>query len=290
MQNSQTPELPIGTAVTTKPAAVAAKGQKAELVGKILDKVNAFAETGELVLPANYSAANALNAAYLYLLDPQNTGGKNILEVCTQESVANALYEMVIKGLSAVKKQCYFIPYGNTCKLDVSYIGDIAIAKRDANVVSVDAIEIFEGDTFEYEIVAGRIKIIKHLSSIENIDTDKIKGAYAVVTFADSTTKTTVMNKKQILTAWQQGAARGNSPAHQKFAEEMSKKTVISRALKLEIGGSNDEAIMAQKSPAQAEIEAAKAENPQTIKLESTPQAEHKTVTIEANEPDWASN
>lgn len=243
-----TPQLPMEQKAQPAPVATKANGFKEETVNAILNKITKFTETGELQLPSNYSAGNALNAAYLYLLDPQNTGNKNIFEVCTKESIANALFEMVTMGLSVVKKQCYFIPYGNRCKLSPSYIGDIAIAKRDANVRDVNAQMIYDGDNFQYQMKNGLIEIINHDSALENIDNNKIKGAYCVVELNDGRFKTTIMNKLQIQKAWNQGAMKGDSPAHKNFPEEMSKKTVISRALKLEIGSSFDDAILNEES------------------------------------------
>ena len=47
----------------------------------------------------------------------------------------------------------------------------------------------------------------------------------------------------QIKAAWAQGAAKGNSPAHTKFPDQMAKKTVINRACKLLIRASDDAAL-----------------------------------------------
>lgn len=236
--------------------AVGRSNFKEETVNAILRKITAFSETGELTLPNGYNAGNALNAAYLYLLDPQNTGGKNILQICTKDSIANALFEMVTMGLSVVKKQCYFIPYGNVCKLSVSYVGDMLMAKRDVVVKQINPQVIYEGDVFEYKMDMGLITVTKHESKLENINNDKIIGAYCIVETQDGYLKTTIMNKVQIQKAWMQGAANGNSPAHKNFPEEMSKKTVISRALKLEIGSAFDEIILNEEpeTPAKANL------------------------------------
>lgn len=229
---------------------------KEETVNAILKKITDFSETGELKLPEGYNPGNALTAAYLFLSDPENTNKKNLFEICTKESIANTLFEMVTQGLSVVKKQCYFIPYGNQLKLSVSYIGDMLVAKRDAGIVNINAQVIYEGDVFEYKMQNGVVVIDKHESKLENINNDKIKGAYCVVETKDGTIKTTIMNKVQIQKAWMQGAMKGESPAHKNFPEEMSKKTVISRALKLEIGSAFDEIILNEEpeTPAKANL------------------------------------
>jgi len=52
------------------------------------------------------------------------------------------------------------------------------------------------------------------------------------------------MTYAQIQRSWQQNRSNnGNSPAHQKFPEEMCKKTVINRALKLLINTSTDSSL-----------------------------------------------
>jgi recombination protein RecT len=51
------------------------------------------------------------------------------------------------------------------------------------------------------------------------------------------------MNIKQVETSWNQGYAKGGSPAHKNFRGEMVKKTIINRALKTVIGSSDDSAL-----------------------------------------------
>ncbi len=46
----------------------------------------------------------------------------------------------------------------------------------------------------------------------------------------------------QIRKSWQQGAAKGNSGAHNNFTDQMCKKTVISRACKIALGAAVEEA------------------------------------------------
>ena len=78
------------------------------------------------------------------------------------------------------------------------------------------------------------------MQAFENIDPDKTKGAYAIVTFNDGTKFCEIMNMKQIRAAWAMGASRGGSPAHKNFPDEMACKTVINRALKVAVGSTDD--------------------------------------------------
>lgn len=211
-------------------------------VETVLSRIASFQTNGDLKLPPNYSPENAIRSAWLILQDIKDTNKKPALEVCTKESIANSLLDMVIQGLSPVKKQCYFVVYGNTLKMQKSYMGNIAVGKRVANVKEVKAVPVYEGDVFKYEIniATGRKKVLEHVQEFKNIDPDKTAGAYAIVTENDGNTWTEVMTIKQIRKAWAMGNAKGDSPAHKNFADEMACKTVINRALKIAIGSSDD--------------------------------------------------
>lgn len=210
---------------------------------QVLNKIEKFQADGGLTLPANYSVENHMKSAWLILQSTKDRNERPALDVCTKDSIANALFDMVLQGLAVSKNQGYFIVYGNRLEFQRSYFGTIALAKRTGGIKKEPiANVIYEGDEFVYTIDpnTARIQIIKHEQKIENIDNNKIKAAYALVTLADGTTQVTIMSMQQIRAAWQQGATKGNSPAHKNFAEEMAKKTVIGRACKMIINSSND--------------------------------------------------
>jgi len=217
------------------------------ITDQVLHKVNHFKETGELAFPENYRPENALKSAFLVLKETETRDKKPVLEVCTRESIANSLLEMVIQGLSPMKKQCDFIAYGKKLTLQREYHGTIALAKRFGGVKNANAEVIYEGDSFKYEVDpnTGKKRIIEHKQDFKNIDNDKIVGAYAVLTFKDESESpyVEVMNMKQIRSAWAQGATKGQSPAHRNFPDEMAKKTVINRACKLFISSSDDSSL-----------------------------------------------
>lgn len=99
-QNGQQP-----TQQVQQPAQVqqsVAVAQK-DVVDNVLAKITKFEETGELVLPSNYSAANALKSAWLILQETVDRNNRPVLETCSKESIANALLDMVVQGLSPVK-------------------------------------------------------------------------------------------------------------------------------------------------------------------------------------------
>lgn len=208
----------------------------------ITDDVNkslARLQEGGLVLPPNYNHSNALKSAFFAL---SNNSGGNLLNVCSKASVANALLDMVTQGLSPAKTQCYFIKYGDTCKLNRSYFGTQAVLKRLTNVKDIWANVIFEGDDFVYEVDRGREKLVSHGTKFENRD-NNILGAYAVIQTTEDEELLTVMTKKEIDTAWSQGKTKN---VQDKFPAEMAKRTVINRAAKAFINTSDDSDLLVE--------------------------------------------
>ena len=213
-----------------------------DITAQVLTKIDAFKAANELRIPADYSPENALKSAYLILNETKNAAGKAALECCTKESIANALLKMVVWGLSPMKKQVDFIMYGDQLNCQPEYTGNIALAKRWGKMADIKASAVFEGDDFQWEtdVETGRKKIVKHIQNLDSLDKQKVIGAYAVVEMQDGTFFAEVMAMSQIRAAWGQGAMKGNSPAHKNFPDQMAIKTVINRACKLLIRGSDD--------------------------------------------------
>lgn len=233
---------------TATPPTAAPKRFQEETVAKVLEKINAFQETGEIRLPQNYSPGNALKSAWLILQDTVDKDKRPVLEVCTQASIANALFEMILSGLSPLKKQCYFIAYGNELSCEESYFGDQVKAKRDANVKSFKGFAVYEGDEFAYELneTTGRTKILTHKQILANKNHEKTIGAYCIIIFNDDTTDAEIMSMIQIRQAWNQGQTRGQSPAHKNFTDQMAIKTAIGRAC-TRLNNTTDDAALYEK-------------------------------------------
>lgn len=208
----------------------------------VLAKVQTMQETGGLTLPQGYHAGNALNAAYLKFRQLEDKNHKPAEQVCTKESVAIALLDMVIQGLSPAKNQCYFVVHGNQLTLMRSYMGTVAAAKRFGNIESVFAQVVYKGDKFEFKIdpETGKKAVTQHEQTLESIEEGTIRAAYAVITLKDGSSFCEVMTIDEIRKAWNQGTAKGGSPAHKNFPQEMAKKTVINRACKMVVNTSTD--------------------------------------------------
>lgn len=218
---------------TTQTTAVAEI--KKDISAQVLAKIDSFQKSGELKLPKDYSVENALKSAYLILSESK------VLEKCTKASIADSLLKMAVYAVSPLKKQCYFIPYGNQLTCQISYAGNISAAKRYGGLKSIKGNAIFEDDVFKFEVdsITGRKKVIEHTQTLESIS-KSLKGAYAVYELNDGSIDVEIMNMDQIRQAWKQGATKGESPAHKNFPDQMAIKTVINRACKLLINSSDD--------------------------------------------------
>lgn len=225
------------------------KSEQPNIVDSTLKRINDMQAMGELQLPPNYSAPNALKAAWLILQDVKDLNKQPALAVCTRESIAYALLNMAVQGLNPMKRQCSFIVYGNKLTMQREYQGAIAIAKR-VGLKEVTANAIFKGDVFKYEVDAesGRKKIIAHEQNFENLG-GEVVGAYAIIEKVDGTKNVEVMSIAQIRQAWNQGGTKGQSPAHKNFPDQMACKTVIGRALKSIINSSDDAALFEDDAP-----------------------------------------
>ena len=186
-----------------------------------------------LTFPENYNYTNELMSAMLILQDTVDMNKNPVLQSCSRASIENALINMVTDGLSMRKKQCYPVAYAGKLSCQPSVYGATCVARR-YGLLDIEAEVIYEGDTFNYTIVNSKKTITEHIQEIGNIDNDKIKGAYAIAFLKDGTSKVEIMTIGQIKTAWKQGFGykeNGNG-VHQKFTDQMAKKTVKNRLLK----------------------------------------------------------
>lgn len=258
----------------------------------IFTKITKMENEGGIVLPKDYSAANALKAAWLVLqqVTTKNAQGQEVLaiDVCTNDSVANAIFEMVVQGLNPIKKQCYFIPYKDKLVCIRSAVGSEAVARRFGGLVKIKAQIVYEGDDFKYEIdnQTGCKRVILHGQKMENIDITKIRGAYAIYETEDGTIDTEIMSKAQILSAHGMGSLNGKSPAHTQFTDQMALKTVRNRACKLLINASSDLAILREGVEDNNTSMLEEANNTVDIKFEEMPDgAIDKPIVVPPQQP-----
>ena len=216
--------------------------EEANITDNVLNKIQKFQSNGQIYFPNNYSPENALKSAWLKLQDVKDKNGKLALDVCTRESVANALLNMVIQGLTPMKNQCYFIPYGNQLTLMRSYFGSITVAKQFGEIEDITAEVIYEGDKVETEIKRGKTLIKTHTRSFENINKAKIVGAYATILYKGDAEESIIMTMEQIRNSWKKSKLNpdGKDSTHSLYTEDMCKRTVINKICKYYINTKDD--------------------------------------------------
>ncbi len=214
-----------------------------DIADSIFKRVNQMEETQQLLFPPNYAVGNALKSAYLIIKNTKSgkeSGYKPALEVCTKDSVATALLDMAIQGLNPVKKQCYFIVYGNQLQMTPSYFGHQKVVKTAIPTVEdIYAVEIFEGDEVEIEIQDGKKIVKSHKTKFENRD-KPLKGVYSVI-INNGKIDYEVMTWKEIQAAW---ANAKTDKVQKAFPQEMAKRTVLNRHCKRYMNTSDDSTIM----------------------------------------------
>jgi recombination protein RecT len=231
--------------------------QVGQVINQAITMYQQSLEENTFDIPQNYSYKNAIQQARYLLEKPIESGankGKTILDICTPESILRSVMEMAQKGLSPEKKQCYFIPYGNTCTLSISYQGNVAMAKRNGeDIGDVYGYAVYKNDEIEldYDIKAGTINIVKFKPDPTQRKKENITGAFAVITNKNGEVKyTEIMTMEQIRDARNMGASKGNSPAHRNFPDQQAIKTVKSRAVKSFVNTSDDSDIVNEEEKA----------------------------------------
>lgn len=265
---------------------------KVNVGDQVIARLNNLCETG-FTMPVDYSYVNAIKASMLVLQDVKDMNGKAALEVCTQNSIQAALFDMCVKGLNVAKSQAYFVVRGNKLCLHESYFGKVLQVKRIFPNFAPRPVVIHEGDVFEYAIDSetGRKKLVKHEQKLENIDNDFI-GAYLYVPCADGGKDLFVMTKKQIQTAWSKSSSKTQT-VHKTFTEKMVEKTVVRSACTMlinstpELAYATDEEKSEQKEAEFVEIE-------EVVDIEDTPIVptpkqikQQETADKNDNEPDF---
>ncbi|MFY0744806.1 RecT family recombinase [Solibacillus silvestris] len=227
-------------------AEVEQKEKQNAFVTKVADKIEQMQQLGQINLPENYSAVNALQAAYFTLTEVDFSSKVALIDKVTPESVAFALQDMAIQGLSVAKKQGYFVPYGNKLQFLRSYHGTQALLKRSAGVKDVWANIIWKGEEFEVEYnERGQLSFKAHKVDWKAATGKKedIEGAYCIIEKEDGTQHLTVMTMAEISTAW---STSKNQSVQNKYPQEMAKRTVINRASKSFINTSDDSDLLVE--------------------------------------------
>lgn len=248
----------------------------------ISGEIDKATESNQYKCPEGYDYATELQSALIYIANNvKGKGGLPALEVCTKQSVYQALREMCIMGLSLTNKQVYPIVYGDKLSLQVSYFGIIATLHRILPDIDVYANVLHEGDEYDLEYDSYHAcYVIKDVrTSIENLD-NPIVAAYAIIT--NKTRKeivgSAVMTMKQIEKSWAQSRSESKT-VHKNFPEEMAKRTVLKRAIKMFLN-TVDVTTIKSRDVLNSYQKVSDEEYEPTIEVEAEPMDEHRATLI----------
>lgn len=166
------------------------------------------------------------------------------LSPCTPQSIVRCVVEAAEIGLAIDGKLCHVLKYNQKIKsqkgeqdkwiieaqLRIDYKGLIVVARRSGQIVDCYGDVVCEGDNFE-AFRDGPNSVLKHSYEF-GTKRGKVIGVYCVLTFPGGRWRYEMMNTDEIQKIRATSKAANNGP-WVTFWDEMAKKTVARRALKL---------------------------------------------------------
>lgn len=156
------------------------------------------------------------------------------LQECTAESFLGSMMQAAQLGVepNTPLGQAYLIPYRNRGVMEVQfqlgYRGMIDLAYRSGEVQNIQAHEVYENDTFEYEL--GLNPKLRHVPALK--DRGDVILYYAVFKLTNGGVGFEVMSKEDVEAfAKKKSKTYGTGPWQSDF-DAMAKKTLIKRLLK----------------------------------------------------------
>lgn len=158
------------------------------------------------------------------------------LNNCTPDSFVGAMMTAAQLGVepNTALGQAYIIPYRNNGTLEaqfqLGYKGLIDLAYRSGEVSIIQAHEVYENDTFEYEL--GLDPKLKHIPATK--DRGNVISYYAMFKTKDGGYGFEVMSREDVeahAQKYSKSYGRYGSPWKSNF-DEMAKKTVLKKVLK----------------------------------------------------------
>ena len=156
------------------------------------------------------------------------------LQECTPKSFLGSMMQAAQIGVepNTPLGQAYLIPYRNKGVMEVQfqlgYRGMIDLAYRSGEVQNIQAHEVYENDTFEYEL--GLEPKLRHIPALK--DRGEVILYYAVFKLTNGGVGFEVMSKEDVEAfAKKKSKTYGTGPWQSDF-DAMAKKTLVKRLLK----------------------------------------------------------
>lgn len=157
--------------------------------------------------------------------------GNPKLQSCDPASFLAAMMSAAQLGLEPNTQlgQAYLIPYGNRCEFQIGYKGLIDLAWRSGEIADIQAEVVKSNDTWEYEL--GLNPKLRHVPA-DGDRGDPVR-YYAVIRLQNGGTISAVMSKDEIVAHGRKFSKTYNNGPWATSFDEMAKKTVLKRALKM---------------------------------------------------------
>lgn len=154
------------------------------------------------------------------------------LNDCTTESICGSIMSCAQLGLEpGIAGMVYLIPRGGKMTLMLGYKGMIELCFRSERITSIESTCVYKEDDFSMK--RGTYPEINHNPSISGDRNEaSFIGVYSVVTMKNGYKQFDFMNAKEIAHV-RKITKTFNSTAWMNYFDEMAKKTVIRRLLKL---------------------------------------------------------
>ena len=162
------------------------------------------------------------------------------LHKCNVESVFHAIKTCAELGLECNRMlgQAYLVPFNGNVQLIAGYRGYITLARNSGEIAKIEATVVYSNDEFSYS--KGLTPTLDHTPTLSK-DKGEITHIYAVAFFHDKTVQFDVMTIEEVETIrdnhsisykYAKNKGKNDSVWHKHF-NEMAKKTVIKRLVKL---------------------------------------------------------
>jgi len=201
------------------------KNKKDLVLRQSHDQLNKFLQEKVAALPKDFNQTRFLQNCMTVLQDTKD------IEKMNPVSVARTMLKGAFLGLDFFNGECYAIPYGNNLNFQTDYKGEVKLAKKYSinPILDIYAKLVREGDFYELSVVDGRQSVT---FKPEPFNDGKVKGAFAVVLYADGSMDIEEMSTAEIEKIRKDFSKAQNSPAWTKTPGEMYKKTVLRRLTK----------------------------------------------------------
>lgn len=156
------------------------------------------------------------------------------LQECTAESFLGSMMQAAQLGVepNTPLGQAYLIPFRNRGVMEVQfqlgYRGMIDLAYRSGEVQNIQAHEVYENDTFEYEL--GLEPKLKHIPALK--DRGEVILYYAVFKLTNGGVGFEVMSKEDVEAFAEKKSKTYDTGPWQSDFDAMAKKTLVKRLLK----------------------------------------------------------